>query len=292
MRAVNFGFSKPFGFALVVLIVVFGLTSCGVSVLEVHQIIMEKTEHIRIVIFYALCLLIIFCLLCCIGFSSKERKNEEFEKIMQLANGLAEQKNKEGIRDLIKIIMRKLQYRCINESCLINEPVANFLPLYRVLGLSGYVPSIDCDVERFMTGSASVSQAKKIINLQSNVVLTAPNKKSSLYLFGKIGSGLPFGPYVKQPIHDVLYVYPLDIGVVMRGNNSITQAIIRQEPVEMEIAEYRDYTKAVEAIRYDGVSWRLVDSGKAIGTVPKYQELAYVWELTRRIIALEAAFNK
>lgn len=217
---------------------------------------------------------------------------DQFDLLMSRASQLAERENVEGLRDLIKIILRPIQSHHIREAYLIgahNAPEPLFWS--DSLGIDRIIPGLDVGLIEFVWSQRCLIKDKEKyprLNLASDIVLPTSWHPSSIVLnLGRIGPGLANGSFEQSTNHSVMLSYPLGIGWVANGNHSIVQAVIRGEGVIIP-TEVHDLCELIKLIRFDGRVWKSAISGVELG-VPRYPEFGWVWEIGRLISSIESS---
>lgn len=214
----------------------------------------------------------------------------QFKYLMEWANRIASTKNEEGLRDLIKIVLRPVQAKHMRDAYLKSAHGAPE-PLWwpNSMSLFGYSEVLKSNILSYVSQNCVVKDVKEAeeLNLASDVLLPTVWHPSSLVnTLGMIGPGLPAKEFEPSTNHCVTYMHPLGIGWVNGGNHSISQAIVRGQGTLVP-TEFIDVTSLIQAIRYDGSHWRCIGSGKQLGT-PRYPEFGWVWEIGRHLVTLSS----
>lgn len=219
-------------------------------------------------------------------------RRSEFECLMSRAVALAEKENTEGLRDLIKIVLRPVQSRHIRDAYL-KEPHKAVGSLFwsESLGIESFIPGINKRLVEYVWSDECLVRDKSLypsLNLASSVTLpTSWNPTGIVANLGRIGEGLSNGPFQQSSNHSVMLSYPLDIGWVANGNHSLIQAILRGQGSVVP-TEVHDLSKLIELIKFDGEVWRSTLTKEALGS-PQYPEFGWVWEIARLINSVEAS---
>lgn len=229
----------------------------------------------------------------------KKKVPDTFINVMKNADLLAEAGNIEGLKDLIKLILRPIQ-----SNHLLHAYISEKNRALKELNWSddfGVVSFIDVRVgEKIIRDRTFASwcwsaecliKEKNIfpqLDLSTDIVLPTPwHPNRILSNIGSIGEDRPRGQF-KQDYsnHRVTYQYPLMIGWVTGGNHSLMQGIISGRGVIVP-DEVHDISLLIDAVEFDGLNWRSLLSGHRFETPPRYQELGWCWEIARRIKSLE-----
>lgn len=218
---------------------------------------------------------------------SPHKAPDQFDLLMSHASQLAKSQNVEGLRDLIKIILRPIQSHHIRAAYLTSAPESLFWS--DSLGIDRVIPGLDEGLIEFVWSPRCLVKDKEKyprLNLASDIVLPTSWHSSSIVLnLGQIGPGLANGSFKQSTNHSVMLSYPLGIGWVANGNHSIIQAVIRGEGVIIP-AEVHDLCGLIKLVRFDGRVWKSIISGVELG-VPRYPEFGWVWEIGRLINSIE-----
>lgn len=207
----------------------------------------------------------------------KKKKTEavcpEFENIMRRAKTLEDNGNILGLEDLLKTIWRRLQSELLLTPFLANDHA------------SGSFDRFDFSFQpeaRYGSFWDYLIEDKIVsLDLSTDIVLPNPwHPQRITQNLGTIGSRYPKGIFKQTSNHFVSYCWPLLVGVVGGGNHSIAQAIIRGEG-ELVSEEFIDLSPLVEAVGFDGVSWRDLKSGEEIAAPSRRSELGWAWEVGR-----------
>jgi len=221
----------------------------------------------------------------------RSTKNEDnFSNLMSWSKVLAERKNIEGLRDLIRIVLRPVQSEHIRDA-YIKEKHKGISELFwnESLGIQYIIPGIEKTLADYIWSDECLVKDKSIyptLNLASDITLpTSWHPESIVLNLGKIGEGKPNGAFQQSSNHSVMLSYPLGIGWVENGNHSIIQGILRGEG-QVIPTEVHDLSKLIELIKFDGVNWKSTVSEKNLGE-PRYVEFGWVWEIGRLILKIE-----
>ena len=210
---------------------------------------------------------------------------------------MAEQNNAEGLKDLIKLVLRPVQARHLRDAYLKGDHQAiNEIGLDTDLGFRSFIRAeingslVD---NRTLTGwlfsdDCRIEDEKSTLSLASDLVLPTPwHPQSIIANLGKIGLGRQNGPFKQSSNHSVIYIYPLMIGLVNGGNHSIMQGILEGHG-EIIPTEVYDISCLLSAVCFDGYDWISELSGLRIGT-PPYAEFGWVWEIAKRYVQVKSA---
>lgn len=231
----------------------------------------------------------------------KEYKNandqiQQFTHLMTRAEALSAGKNLVGLRDLLKVCIRPLQYSAIREP-YINADYGGEINLGWAQSFNIHTSGSIFKMEFTELLRSDICQLESDdclhrLNLATVPVLTRPWRPDRLLKnLGVIGEGLIKGPFEQEDrVHDVCYNYPFDIGWVGRSKHSIAAAIIRGEG-EISPCETHDYSPLIKAIKFDGLYWRCIGTNRKLGK-PDFVELGWIWEIGRLIIELELQWGK
>ncbi|WP_248767868.1 DUF6710 family protein [Pseudomonas sp. MWU12-2345] len=211
--------------------------------------------------------------------------HSKFESLMRWADKLFAQRNVEGLRDLIKIVLRPVQAKHMSDAYLTCANGAiDGLGWVDALNITGEIDALQSTFLKYVCEQGVVSSiaGAESLNLASDIVLpTVWHSSSVVQMLGQIGRGLECGAFEQSENHQVTYMHPLCIGWVTGGNHSISQAIVRGDG-SVKPSEYLDVSAVVQAVRFDGTQWRCIASGRSLGR-PQYVEFGWVWELGRMI---------
>ncbi len=226
------------------------------------------------------------------GKSRAPKERGEFECLMARARVLKERENVAGLRDLIKIVLRPVQSLHMRDAYL-KEPHKAVGSLFwsESLGLERVIPGINKRLIDFVWSNECLVEDKSLypsLNLASSVTLpTSWSPASIVANLGRIGEGLPGGPFQQSSNHSVMLSYPLDIGWVANGNHSLIQAILRGQGHVIP-TEVHDLSLLIELVKFDGREWRSILTEDVLG-VPAYPEFGWVWEIGRLISSIEVS---
>ena len=236
-------------------------------------------------------------------FLNRLRKTSEstvnsFNELLKRAEILLEEKNVEGLKDLIKLVLRPIQSAHLLEPYLSAEHSANGqLSPWRDWGIEGTLHVVineqvinDKDFIAWCCSDMCMIDNQELfprLQLSIDIVLPTPWHPSRLISnIGSIGPGRPCGIFQQDPNHVILYHYPLMIGWVAGGNHSIVQGILQGGSVVPD--EVYDISPIINAVTFDGVQWVCSHSGNPMGT-PRYPEFGWCWEIAKRITLLESS---
>jgi len=222
-------------------------------------------------------------------FFGRKKKNE-FDQLIARARLLYEDGNVVGLHDLQRILLKPVQANHIRQAYL--EPdntAAGSISLPRDFGFNSHLLADDC---RFSGDHGLPSCFVKdvtrypVLALSRDIALpTSWHPTSIVRNLGRIGAGLPNGSFTQSTNHQVVYFYPLSLVCVENGNHSIAQGIMRGEGSIVPEDVY-DVSGLLDAVSFDGRSWRSEESERIIGT-PRYREFGWVWEIAKFISRLE-----
>lgn len=225
---------------------------------------------------------------------------DEFTHLMRRADLLANAGNVEGLKDLIKLVMRPLQAKTmlrpytsddhkggtdlywqteLGISCYITAKVGDRIVDDRLF--STWCRSDDCLI--------SDKDLYPQLDLSTDIVLPTPwHPDRILRNIGAIGEHRRWGPF-KQDFsnHFVAYQYPLMIGWVNGGNHSIMQGIIGGRGYLIP-DEVHDISLLINAVEFNGRHWYSRITGHQLGA-PRHQEFGWCWEIARRIMSLQSS---
>lgn len=222
------------------------------------------------------------------GNSAGPALNTRMRCLLNWADQLVEERNIEGLRDLMKIVLRPVQALHLSDAYLKPEHKATAeLWWLDSMGLEGYVPALGATVDRYILAQCvRAGTGGDSINLASDMVLpTVWHPTSLVRTLGRIGRGRQCGAFEQSLNHKVTSMPLLAIGWVNGGNHSISQAIIHGEGVLVP-KEVIDVSKIIPHVRFDGREWRCIETDEPIGE-PRYPEFGWVWELARRVESIK-----
>lgn len=213
-------------------------------------------------------------------------RTNRFECLMSWADQVAKRRHEEGLRDLIKIILRPIQAAHMTDAYLKPaDKATEELWWLNSLGLPVWLPSLQERLDSYIINRCTIScddTCGKKLNLASDIVLpTVWNASSIVRMLGAIGKGLPCGEFQQSINHRVSYMSPIGIGWVDSGNHSIAQAIIRGEGW-LTPTEIINVDSIIDLVRYDGNRWRCMETGTDLGE-PRYEAFGWAWEIGRRL---------
>lgn len=222
----------------------------------------------------------------------KKSLPNDFQNILRRADILAEQGNTEGLKDLIKLIMRPIQARHMLDAykkddkqaiceigldtslgfrCFINAKVDGHFIHNRTL--IDWLHSDDCKIK----GN------KPLLSLASDTILPTPwDPLSIIANLGQIGHNRLKGQFKQATKHSITYIYPLMIGLVNSGNHSIMQGILDGYG-EITPSDVYDISCLLDAVYFDGTNWISHHGGEEIGK-PPYVEFGWIWEIAKRYV--------
>ncbi|WP_459205261.1 DUF6710 family protein [Pseudomonas sp. MLB6B] len=206
----------------------------------------------------------------------------EFENVIRWARMLADDANREGLEDLIKIVLRPVQADHMRAALIRPKHCApESLSWIRSMGGLWQIPTAEGTLLSHVTkyGRQTVDKSHTV-RLWRDVVLPTIWSSSSIESsLGAIGPGRSCGRFTQDSNHRVTLMIPLGIGWVSGGNHSITQGILSGEG-EIVPDEVIDVSSAIDAVRYDGECWVCMSSGLRTEG-PLYREFGWVWEIAR-----------
>jgi len=223
---------------------------------------------------------------------------DSFNKLMQRADILLDEENVEGLKDLIRLVLRPIQSAHLVDSYLSAAKNTRIqLSPWLDLGIEGPLTVVlkgkivnDKNFIAWCCSDTCLVDNKSIfpqLQLSTDVVLPTPwHPKSLISNIGSIGPGRPCGIFRQDPNHAIMYHYPLMIGWVDGGNHSIMQGILHGGSVVPD--EVYDISPIINAVKFDGVGWLCCHSGNPMGT-PRYPEFGWCWEIAKRITLLESS---
>ncbi len=223
----------------------------------------------------------------------------EFTNLLRRADQLVEQQNHEGLKDLIKLVLRPLQsihlldayvkddHQSIGE--LNKQWCFGFKSPIRIKQNDGSF--VEKKYEDWLWSEGCFIENDDVyptLSLGSDITFSAPwEPRRIINNLGKIGKDRPYGEFVQDSNHMVFYIYPLMIGTVGGGNHSIMQGILDGKG-EIKPTEMYDVSPLLTSVSFDGASWICSYSGNNIGT-PRYPELGWVWEIAKRYVEVQSA---
>lgn len=220
----------------------------------------------------------------------KKSTPADFQQLLRRADILVEERNSEGLKDLIKLVLRPIQSKHLLDAYVKGDHRAvNEIGLDNNLGFRSFITAeVDGRLvgDRTLTSwlfsdDCKITSEKPTLSLSSDIVLPTPwHPQSIIANLGKIGNGRQNGVFKQSTNHSVIYLYPLMIGLVNGGNHSIMQGILDGNG-EIKPAEVYDISCLLSAVRFDGYDWLSELSGNRIGT-PPYVEFGWVWEIAKR----------
>ncbi|WP_438299537.1 DUF6710 family protein [Pseudomonas sp. NMS19W] len=157
-----------------------------------------------------------------------------FEHLMGWANSLSAERNRRGLEDLIKIVLRPVQAIHLRDA-LLRPRHAGPQSLHWMNSLGGlWDGSADHGTwAAFLLKNCRrpVDQSFSIRLASDMVIPTLWSESSILNSLGMIGEGRELGAFVQDPNHSVTLMQPLNIAWVNGGNHSIAQGILGGEGV-------------------------------------------------------------
>jgi hypothetical protein len=223
---------------------------------------------------------------------------EEFTHLLKRADSLANAGNVEGLKDLIKLVMRPLQAKHMLRPYISDDhKCGTDLNWQNELGISSHITAkvsehlVDGrDFTMWCWSDDCFIKDKDLypqLDLSTDIVLTTPwHPDRILRNIGVIGENRRLGPF-KQDFsnHVIAYQYPLMIGWVNGGNHSIMQGIISGAGTLIP-DEVHDISLLIDAVGFNGLHWYSRISGNHVGA-PRNQEFGWCWEIARRIMLLQ-----
>lgn len=206
----------------------------------------------------------------------------EFENVMNWARVLADNANREGLEDLIKMVLRPVQADHMRAALIRPTHCApEALSWIRSMGGLWQIPAPEGTLLTHVTQSGRRTvDASHTLHLCRDVVLPTIWSRSSITSsLGAIGPGRVCGRFTQDPNHSVTLMIPLGIGWVSGGNHSIAQGILSGEG-ELVPDEVIDVSSAMDVVGYDGECWVCMRTGLRTDG-PRYREFGWVWEIAR-----------
>ncbi|MBD1574795.1 hypothetical protein HC725_16215 [Vibrio sp. S17_S38] len=193
----------------------------------------------------------------------------------------------DGLEDLQRLIMRPIQSHHMRENVYLLDQhpskLLDFSP--EDFGIK-YIPSMECTFIRFFYELVPKIESKNIplAHLGRDIVLPTPwSPERTSRLLGVLGNKEEWAPDLN---HNLQWCYPFNIFLVISGNHSITQGIIRSSGNIKPRYGY-DFSILYQYIEFDGYSWIDIKTGQKIGE-PRYMELGYIYEIGRIIFEKSA----
>lgn len=223
---------------------------------------------------------------------------KSFNELMKRADILLEEKNVEGLKDLITLVLRPIQSSHLLEPYLLAEHSARSqMSPWLDLGIEGPLTVVingqvinDKNFTAWCCSDMCLVENRAIfpkLQLSTDMVLPTPwHPKRLISNIGSIGQDRPRGIFQQDSNHVILYHYPLMIGWVAGGNHSLMQGILQGGSVVPD--EVYDISPIVNAVTFDGTQWMCCHSGNPMGR-PRYPEFGWCWEIAKRITFLESS---
>ncbi|SJK83868.1 DUF6710 family protein [Halomonas elongata] len=221
-----------------------------------------------------------------------KRRPSRFRLLMDRATRMADRGEKEGLRDLRKIVMKPIQVRHITHAYSAPDHAAieeadwmfdlgfNLLPDPRNSRGRSYFSEY-CWNRRI----PEASRQKIELDLATEIVLPTPwHPGRMLGNLGRIVKSDSEKAFRQDPNHHVVWLVPLEVGWVASGNHSIAQAIIAGSG-QVTPKEAYDISDLLNEVYFDGRCWKYASEDN-FGTFPRYEELGWAWEITRLLSAL------
>ncbi|ASI93588.1 DUF6710 family protein [Vibrio rotiferianus] len=191
---------------------------------------------------------------------------EEMTHLLRRASALAERKNVEGLKDLIRTIWRRLQSRQMLEPYLVDDHQATGC-IDLVIGSFGELHS--CYAGRVDT----------YISLSEPIITFPWHPERIIRNLGSIGPDRLMGNFKPSTNHSVNYYWPIMLGQVTGGNHSIAQGIIMGEG-EVKVEDWYNLAPLLNKYRNNGHAWICQERNEIV----KYcdcPELGMAWEVSR-----------
>lgn len=199
----------------------------------------------------------------------------------------ANNKNKEALEDLQRLVMRPIQSRHMVDAYLMpSHGATESLYMWTDLGID-YIPGAKQTLDEFITDNRQLQKEKlPLAKLGQDIILpTCWSPHSIRNLLGKVGLNRKLGSWVQDPNHSLTWCYPMNIFWVNGGNHSITQGIVIAQG-ELKPVDGFDLSDMYNFIKFDGDEWIDIKSGSKLGA-PRYKEFGYIYEIGRYILAIE-----
>lgn len=224
-------------------------------------------------------------------------QNPRFENVIRRGDKLLENKNLDGLKDLIKLCLRPIQSNHLLsayieddhkgvESLLWSDSLGFLAPISIMLNNTTITKTFHqwcCSEHCFIDNE----QATPSLSLTNDIILPTPWEPNRIIRnLGSIGENRKQGKFIQEPNHSVIYQYPLMIGWVTSGNHSIMQGILTGGYIKPD--ELHDISILLDVVSYNGKNWIENNKGKAIGQ-PLYEEFGYCWEIAKKIALLETS---
>lgn len=221
-----------------------------------------------------------------------------FTNVMRRADILTNSGNIEGLKDLIKLIMRPVQskhllraYTCDDHKGGTELHWATELGILCFIGAKAGERIIEdrTFAEWCWSAECLIKDKSRFpqLELSMDIVLPTPWHPGRIMRnIGVIGADRPWGPFQQDfSNHFVTFQYPLMIGWVNGGNHSIAQSIIAGQG-HLIPDEVHDISLLIDAVEFNGLNWYSRLSGLRLGR-PRYEEFGWCWEIARRIMSLQ-----
>lgn len=226
---------------------------------------------------------------------NKDESPADFLNIMRRAEMLEEQDNSEGLKDLIKLVLRKVQsVNMLDAYIKSDHHASSFMETSSELGFKGNIPAeLDGELisDKSLRGwlwskDCFIRDKSKypVLSLSRDIIFPTPWEPMRIINnLGTIGNNRPRGKFKQDPNHLVLYLYPLMIGFVGGGNHSLLVGILEGEG-EVIPEEYYDISCLLPSVKFDGTNWVSTITGTELGS-PDYPEIGWVWEIAKLYLA-------
>lgn len=222
----------------------------------------------------------------------QELDKKQFSVLISNANKLFRDRNREGLKDLIRTVLRPLQSELMARVYL-DGSVDDSFHYYHSMCLETEKSELaESYIDLLSSGRCSVKDAARFpkLNLGCDIFLATPWDSGCIFrTLGRIGIGLAEGEFKQESNHKVIYQYPLELAWVYGGNHSIAQGVIRGEGAVVP-NQMHDLSIIIDEIEFDGVQWLNLEDGVAVGR-PRRKELGWAWEVGRFILKLDREAN-
>lgn len=209
----------------------------------------------------------------------------QFNNVMGWAKRLAEDSNRAGLEDLIKIVLRPVQAAQMRAALTRHPHLApDSLWWTRSMGAlwDGPGPNGTWLSSVLKNCWQDVDESHTVLLSRDVVLPTLWSQSSIRDSLGAIGAARQLGRFEQDPNHHVLLMLPLGIVWVGGGNHSITQGILSGEG-QLIPSEVLDVSSVVAAVRFDGECWVCPVTGDRLEG-PTYVEFGWAWEISRLLI--------
>lgn len=210
-----------------------------------------------------------------------------FKNLMKWTSSLEAEKNRRGIEDLIKIVLRPVQAIHMREALLrpVHQGPQALHWTDALGGLWGGDAGHGTWAAFLIKECGRPVDARSTVRLASDMVIpTMWSESSILNNLGAIGRGRVNGEFKQDGGHSVTLMRPLNIAWVNSGNHSITQGIL-DGAGELIPSDVYDVSEIIKAVVFDGECWVCQRTGARMGS-PTYVEFGWAWEIARSLISL------